>query len=94
MLAWRSATGPLGLQSQAGLEARQRGAPVAVLTWLFLILHLLSISPKLLMLGQRRIVAQLESFLSPGARYTLLDPETFGGTWALGAQPVSVSARR
>lgn len=57
MLALQSTKVPLDLKSQAGLEGCQRGAPIAVLTLLFLILHLLSISSVLVILGQRSIVS-------------------------------------
>lgn len=60
MLAWASAEVPLDFEGRAGLERCQGGAPIAVLTSLFLVLHLLSISsepliarPRCLLLGGR-----------------------------------------
>lgn len=66
MLALVSAEGPLDSKSSAGLERSQGGAPVALLTWLVLILHLLSISSVLLILRRRSFVSQPESVWAGG----------------------------
>lgn len=66
VLASASAEVALDLKSSAGLERCQSGAPVAVLTRLFLILHLLSISSVLLILRRRCFVSQPESVRAGG----------------------------
>lgn len=66
MLASAGGEVPLDLKSRAGLEGRQRAAPIAVLTSLLLILHLLSISSVLLILRRSSIVAELESVRAAG----------------------------